>query len=401
MTRVSGWVVPLIMVLLYVPLAQADYDAGQRALDTGKPVEALRLWQTATDTGDQRAMLALGRLYAQGLGTPRTTLKPTSGFNLAASRGEVSALQERDALAEKMTPRQVAASQERAAVWQPGGSRKPETVDAPSAAAGPPQRQAIREAQGLLAKLGYEPGPADGIWGKRSARAYRVFLRNAGRPESDTMTPEALSAMRQIVRRRSAAAVIAREEPSAPAVPRRQPEPSVPSPVQVRPDALHQAARAGDVENLKRALAAGVKVDRQGGRGWTALMHATDRGYPQLMGILLGAKADPDIRATDGMTALFIAVLHGRTEIIELLMEAGADITTRGPQGKTAVHVAWRRGNHEALKALGVTVPQPLCTGQTGSGCWQEVSGRPGCHVWNPFLQPESTITWSGGMRSR
>ena len=37
------------------------------------------------------------------------------------------------------------------------------------------------------------------------------------------------------------------------------------------------------------------------------------------------------------------------------------------------------------------------CSGQpVGAACWQEISGRPGCHVWNPRLAQGSTVTWTG-----
>ena len=39
-----------------------------------------------------------------------------------------------------------------------------------------------------------------------------------------------------------------------------------------------------------------------------------------------------------------------------------------------------------------------LCAGQPKStSCWMEVTGRPGCYVWNPNLQPDETVTWTGG----
>ncbi len=101
--------------------AGADYDAGKRAWDAGKPTEALAQWRAAADAGDRRAMLALGRLYVQGLGVPQDYVLAHMWFNLAASRGEMDALKEREAVAGKMTPQQVAAAQERAREWRPGG----------------------------------------------------------------------------------------------------------------------------------------------------------------------------------------------------------------------------------------------------------------------------------------
>ena len=325
----------ICLVLLNVFSAVwADYEAGQRAWEAGRLEQALAEWRAVADGGDRRAMLALGRLYAQGLGVLQDYVEAHKWFNLAASRGEEEAVQERDALAAKMTPQQIATAQERATAWQPRASSVQEVSDAPVAAAEPPPPRAIREAQELLAALGYAPGPADGIWGDRSARAYRSFLRDVGRPESDMLEPEALRAMREIVKRRGGMASV-REE-----APRRVPESRASRPVRVRPDALHRATQSGDMDGLKAALAGGLEVDGRDRQSWTALMHAANKGYPPLVKLLLAAHADPDGRAPDGATALFIAALHGHTEIIELLMEAGADITLRGPQGKTASEVA-------------------------------------------------------------
>ena len=38
------------------------------------------------------------------------------------------------------------------------------------------------------------------------------------------------------------------------------------------------------------------------------------------------------------------------------------------------------------------------CAGQSkGTSCWMEVTGHPDCYVWNPNLQPDETVTWTGG----
>ena len=78
-----------------VGTAHADYDDGQRAWDAGRHSEALRQWQAAANAGDAKAMLALGRLYGQGLGAPQDFGKAHMWFNLAASRGEAKAVTER------------------------------------------------------------------------------------------------------------------------------------------------------------------------------------------------------------------------------------------------------------------------------------------------------------------
>ncbi len=347
------------LVLVLALPAQADYEAGKRAWEEKRPVEALAEWQAAAEDGDSRAMLALGRLYEMGRGAPQNYILAHVWFNLAASRGEMEALAERDALAAKMTPQQVAEAQERAAAWRPGDGAGADTQEAaaePAAPAaedpGPPPVEALREAQALLAALGYDPGPADGIWGRRSVQAYRAFLRDAGLPEADVLTPAALFAMRDIAASRDEAAAPAAPDDGAQAPAATEtttaepttPEPAGPEPARPSfpPDIVNRLVKAGDMDGVEAALesGAGVHIDERDGQGWTALMHAANKGYTLLMPSLLDAGPDLDVRAADGATALFIAVVQGDEEIARVLAQAGADTSITGPRGKTPLDVA-------------------------------------------------------------
>lgn len=328
----------LIFALIAASNVSADFEAGQNALNAGNMDEALSQWRDAANAGDRRAMLKLGRLYRQGLGVVQDYVEAHKWLNLAASRGEAAALEQRDALSAQMTPEQIAAAQQMAAAWQPGGATQTEEVS--SKGKGQPPLQAIRAAQSLLATLGYQPGPADGVWGNSTKTAYQTFLRDMGLPQAEVLTPQSLRALQAAAEQQGAQTdsktTIARSA-QTPAPSQTNGSPSV------SPGALHHAAQEGDIEVLKAVLAAGVDVNALDSRGWTALMLATNKGYSLLIPLLLEAQADVNIRAPDGATALFMAVAHGNTEIIELLMKAGADVTIRGPKGKTPVEVAKAR----------------------------------------------------------
>ena len=127
-----GMFVCLASLLLLGSAARADYGAGQAAWKAGQYSEALTQWETAAGTGDSRAMLALGRAFVKGLGVPQDYVLAHKWLNLAAGRGSAEAAAEREALAAKMTPRQVASAQEMARAWRPGGK-----AEAPKAAPAP------------------------------------------------------------------------------------------------------------------------------------------------------------------------------------------------------------------------------------------------------------------------
>ena len=232
--------------------------------------------------------------------------------------GETVAAGEHEALTATLTPQRVAQA-------QPGSVP-------------PPPPEVVVEAQTLLTDLGYEPGPVNGVWNERTKQAYRKFLRDKALPAGETLTPAVLETLRALAKFGSGPGGGA-ARPSAKAT---------------RPATLHRAAKAGNLEGLNAALAAGADVNARDGQGWTALMHAVNKGYLLLVEPLLAAKADPDVRAPDGATALFMAVVHGQPEIIALLIKAGADVSIKGPKGKTAVDVARMSGDSAIRDALGV-----------------------------------------------
>ena len=176
-----------ILIPLLTTQAGADYEVGQRAWDAGQRSEAIAEWQKSAADGDARSMLALGQAYASGMGVVQDYVQAYKWFNLAASRGEGAAVAARDALTARMSLQEQAEARRQALEWQPGSAATALST------AQPVSREdmtstAIREAQTILATLGYRPGPADGIWGQRTTQALQAFLRDARLSPPDTLT---------------------------------------------------------------------------------------------------------------------------------------------------------------------------------------------------------------------
>ncbi len=350
----------VLAALLLTTSAWADYAAGQEAWEAGRITEALSEWEAAAAEGDVRAMMTLGRVYQRGVGAPQDYILAHFWFNLAASQDDFRAAAERDSLAELMTVEEQAEARKLLREWR---SKKQSTaeVETPDPALStaapdtePPPPRAIKEAQSLLAQLGYSPGPADGVWGRHTSEAYQAFLGDADLPVTEILTPKNLRILREIAARQGEAV---------------QPEQTVST--QRPAEALHRAAKAGDLNELNASLEAGADINRRDKQGWTALMHAVNKGNVLVVEILLEAGANVDVRAPDGATALFMSAVLGDPQIVAQLMKAGADISIQGPRGKTAVDVARLTfGELDSTRANGADIAVVgLLRGQT----WGEI----------------------------
>ncbi len=194
----------LILILALVTLAEADYEAGQRAWDAGQRSEAMAEWQSSAQAGDTKAMLALGWAYVQGMGVLQDYVQAYKWFNLAASRGEGAAVAERDALTAEMSLQERAEGRKLALEYQPDSAAteastvrpavsqeetEAETsVTLPAVSQEDMSAEAIREVQSLLTTLGYRPGPVDGYWGRRTNQALQAFLRDSSLPPPNNLT---------------------------------------------------------------------------------------------------------------------------------------------------------------------------------------------------------------------
>jgi TPR repeat protein len=90
-------------------------------------VEAVKWYRKAADLGHPHAQFNLGSMYAKGQGVPQDYALAYVWFDLAASRFPVSeresANRNRDHVASRMTPAQIAEAQKVAREWKPRKER--------------------------------------------------------------------------------------------------------------------------------------------------------------------------------------------------------------------------------------------------------------------------------------
>lgn len=92
-------------------------------------------------------------------------------------------------------------------------------------------------------------------------------------------------------------------------------------------ESLHDSAAVGDLVELKRYLEGkdGCNVNGQNSDGYTALHLASDRGHLEAVNLLVGAKADLDIKDPDGLTARELAEMAGHEDVAKRLQAERSD----------------------------------------------------------------------------
>ncbi len=107
-----------LLVLLTAP-AWAGFDEGLAAYDRGDYATALREWRPLGEQGNAAAQFFLGFMYDRGRGVSQDYVQAHLWYNLAAARSNDTARRNRDIIAEKMTPAQIAEAQQLAREWYP------------------------------------------------------------------------------------------------------------------------------------------------------------------------------------------------------------------------------------------------------------------------------------------
>jgi TPR repeat protein len=99
-------------------------EDGKTAFGCGEYATAFQLWQQLADQGDACVQALVGSSYSNGLGVIRDYVEAHKWYNLSAARATEKdtrdmATYNRDVVAAKMTPAQIAEAQKLAREWKP------------------------------------------------------------------------------------------------------------------------------------------------------------------------------------------------------------------------------------------------------------------------------------------
>ena len=134
---------------------------------------------------------------------------------------------------------------------------------------------------------------------------------------------------------------------------------------------LGLAAEWGSQRGVRALLAENDVRAAEEARGWQSLRHATYRGEDGTARLLLAAGAAETVNEMSvwngwELTPLEIAAKYGQAAMVGLLVGAGADPNLPGLGGTTPLHRAAAAGQAQAVEALVRSGASPVATDEAG-----------------------------------
>ncbi|WOG28592.1 ankyrin repeat domain-containing protein [Endozoicomonas sp. 8E] len=121
------------------------------------------------------------------------------------------------------------------------------------------------------------------------------------------------------------------------------------------PDQLFsRACWNGDVDQVKKSLAAGVYVNAVMSYDFNPLLIASAEGHTELAEVLINNGADVNaVMAEKGVTPLFFAAQNNHTDIVKLLINKGVNVDApQTKDGATPLSIAVQKGCNDSVKLL-------------------------------------------------
>ena len=115
---------------------------------------------------------------------------------------------------------------------------------------------------------------------------------------------------------------------------------------------LHDAAVAGDANEINAILSKGANIDQKNRMGWTPLLTALNNNQFAVAELLIAKGADANAKDNRGETALALAVKAGQKALVEQLVAKGADVNAMAGPGETALSLAKKGGHTEIADFL-------------------------------------------------
>lgn len=168
-------------------------------------VRAVELFEKAADLGVKDSQVNLGIMYTQGMGADKNLEAAYKWFAIANRAGDQDAGKKRDIVGNAMRPEQLKIARAKAESWKPQ-----QIVMASNTATANPawtnggntekisKKDIIRKTQSLLTRAGFDPGPADGLFGLKTRDAIISFQKRAGLKANGEISPELLQALSKV-----------------------------------------------------------------------------------------------------------------------------------------------------------------------------------------------------------
>ncbi|MFQ5483365.1 MAG: ankyrin repeat domain-containing protein, partial [Nitrospinaceae bacterium] len=115
---------------------------------------------------------------------------------------------------------------------------------------------------------------------------------------------------------------------------------------------LREAVLAGNLSQVRQAIAAGDPVNTDDLEGMTPLHYAAQKGFGEIAGVLIKNGANVNERSLFGATPLHLAAFAGHLKTIKVLLGQGADNTARTEFGQSPLLWAATGGRRHVMDYL-------------------------------------------------
>ena len=118
-------------------------------------------------------------------------------------------------------------------------------------------------------------------------------------------------------------------------------------------DGFFSVIEKGNIDKVKKYLDHGYDLNIKNDSGETPLHLASEKGYKEIVELLLKKGADPNIKNVyAGLSPLYLASVEGHKDIVELLLKYGANPNIKSDSEETPLHWASIEGYKEIVELL-------------------------------------------------